>query len=197
LRQTYWKDKGIVDLRISDGGIAEFAVPSKPEDWTETAEALFSNNQFSDAFDGYQKAHMYREAAIAHAHHLEQESRQIPHRRASHRIRAFVKAAEAFLACASGQTSPDERTVFLRRAGQCFVEAKKHDLAAKAYADALMFTEAVSQYRLAHMLDKAMAIIRARRDSIKDDIAEGVIETARYAWTSDQKFEYVQDTFVV
>jgi hypothetical protein len=187
----YWKDRNIIELYTSVKGISEFAVPSKPEDWIHTADTLFQNKQFGDASESYRKAQMYREADIAHAYWLEEEARTLPVRAGTQRTQAFVKAAEAFRSCALGRTSLDERTDFLRHAGHCFDEAKRHRLAAKAFEDASMFSEAISQFRLARMLPEAMAIIRAHRDSVDDSIAERITETARYAWTKVQYFEYV------
>jgi hypothetical protein len=188
----YWKDNNIIELRASTSGISGFAVPSKPEDWAPTGDALFCDGLFSDAADSYQKAHMSREAAIAKAHQLEQEARQIKLHVTGRRSRAFKEAAEAFLTCASAQASPGERTDFLRHAGQCFAEAKRHDLAAKAYLDASMFTMSVCHYRLAQKLYDAMAITRAHNGLIEDDVVESVTETAKYVWTNEQKFKYVR-----
>jgi hypothetical protein len=188
----YWKENNIIELRASTSGISGFAVPSKPEDWAPTGDALFCDGLFSDAADSYQKAHMSREAAIAKAHQLEQEARQIKLHVTGRRSKAFKKAAEAFLTCAFAQASPSERTDFLRHAGQCFAEAGRHDLAAKAYLDASMFTMSVCQYRLAQMLYDAMAVIRAHDGLIEDDVAQSVTETAQYVWTNERKFECVR-----
>ena len=191
----YWKNKDIVDICSSGKRIFDFAVPSKPEVWAQTADTLFRNGLFGDAAESYQKAHMDHEAAISRAYSLEEEARTLPVGVRQQRTLAFLKAAKAFLGCASGETNSDERIPLLCHAGDCYAEARRHDLAAKAFADASLFTEAISQYRLARMLYDAMGIIRTQKGSIDECITESITETARYVWTKEQKFEYVERQF--
>ena len=135
---------------------------------------------------------MAREAAVAMAYHL----LDLAERKGKKYHRPFVAAADAFVACGSHANILRETLTYFRIAGDCYSTAKKHAQAAQAYVKAQMFTEAVLQYRDAHLMDEAVSILKAHEIYVEKEVAKRIKNTARYTYLNEQKLECVPNMHI-
>ncbi|THH16781.1 hypothetical protein EW146_g3907 [Bondarzewia mesenterica] len=185
--KKYWIDQNLVEVRSPGEGIAQFAVASKPEEWAGRARGLFDQHQFYQAMLGFKRANMPREAAVAAAYRRRRQARQ------EGKKPAYLDAADAFFACGSDTSTENEINTYFRIAGECYVEARKYDRAAKAYRRASMYTEAAFYFMKARMLDEAVSILKMNEVAI--DVAEKITNTARCTYLNDGKLEQAAELF--
>jgi hypothetical protein len=136
---------------------------------------------------------MDREAAVAMAYHF----LDLAERKGKKYHRPFVIAADAFVGCGSHASILRETLTYFRIAGDCYATAKKHAQAAQAYVNAQMYTEAMLQYRDAHLMDEAVSILKAHEVSVDKVVADRIKNTARYTYLNEQKLECVPNVHII
>ena len=167
--------------------MSRFAVRSKPEEWTARAKGLFDRHQYQQAIHAYKRAHMEREVSVASAYQLRVQAQQAT----KNPTKAFLEAARAFFACGTITSKQSEIQEFFRISGECYVEGKKYDQAAKAYEKASLYNEAAHFYLSAHMLDHAVSILKKHEGELNLGLADRIKMTARCAYLNEEKFECV------
>lgn len=186
--QTYWANNNLVEVRIpGTDDMSRFAVRSKPEEWTARAKGLFDRHQYQQAIHAYKRAHMEREVSVASAYQLRVQAQQAT----KNPTKAFLEAARAFFACGTITSKQSEIQEFFRISGECYVEGKKYDQAAKAYEKASLYNEAAHFYLSAHMLDHAVSILKKHEGELNLGLADRIKMTARCAYLNEEKFECV------
>ena len=135
---------------------------------------MFLNKRYEQASVALSRAGRNREARICDAYLLREKARLISTTVSEARIRAFVTAAKAFVACARDSTSEqdNERLAYYRAAGECYSEA--HDLksAAVNYCIARQYTAAACAYREGGYFDEMVEVINRHRSAINDGLIE-------------------------
>jgi antirestriction protein ArdC len=95
------------------------------------------------------------------------------------RIAAFLKAAEAFLECATAAINTKEKRVYYQNAGDCFERAEDDYRAARAYVEAHEFTTAAKLFRVCAKFDEAVYVVKQFHQEIDDDVVQNVFGVAK------------------
>ena len=140
----------------------------------------------------FERANLPREMAVANAYYLREQARSLlgssPQRNGPC-LKAFIKAAEAFLDCASS-ASKETRTYF-SVAADCFERGDDIKRAAKANLDAENFTRAAQLYRKVGMFDEAVQIVKDHKEKMEAHIADSIVDIARLYYFKEHELEYV------
>ena len=133
----------------------------------------------------FERAGKPREAEIAHTYHMREQARGLPTHGSKHAVadrqKAFEAAAEAFLRCADSAVNQKTKRVYLRTAGDCFMEAGDDFIgkAAEVYAKAGEYTLSAKLYRKCGKFDQAVGVVTKYRDEVESSVVDDVIGVAK------------------
>jgi hypothetical protein len=132
---------------------------------------------------------LHRELASANAYHLREQARVTNAKASQERSRAFLRAAEAFLKCAS--TAVKEEQTFLHDAGECYEQGGNDIEAAHIYLKAQKFTRAALLYRKVGMFDEAVKVVQEHKGQMDPHVAGDIIHDAQLYYFKEQILKYV------
>ncbi|KAG5636543.1 hypothetical protein H0H81_007673 [Sphagnurus paluster] len=173
------------------------AVSSSPEEWATKGKELFERKKFLQAKHCYERAQMPRAMAISNAYYLREQARKSPlgdsRRIRDERNNAFTRAAEAFLICTNDPSK--NRSVYFRRAAECFEAGADNLRAAHTYVDAHEYDAAAKLYRKLGLFDEAVAIIKANEEHMHSDVVESIKDVARLYYFREDKLQKARELF--
>lgn len=109
----------------------------------------------------------------------------------ANRVSDFRKCAEAFSACADNAPTTEDFQVLMTSSARCFVQAKDHKAAAKAFRLATRFNDAAWHYRQAECFDEALDIIHSFPSKVEETLADSITEVAKLVYTRKREVQYV------
>ncbi|KAF6765913.1 hypothetical protein DFP72DRAFT_865039 [Ephemerocybe angulata] len=196
-----WESKGFIEICRPGGDIPRIAVRSAPEEWADTGHAFFNKRQYMQAANAFDRAELARESAIARAHQLREDAKQIQPvnpERVRVRRETFRAAAISFLECAKGGKG-DERRVLFHNAGYCYEHAggglEDHGNAAEAYISATEYPNAIKVYQRGEMYLEATNVVRKYRQKLPAGLAEATFEVARLFYFMNKDFRKAKALF--
>jgi len=145
---------------------------------------MFDGGHYEQASVAYLRAGQNREAAICDAYLLREKARLTSTIVSTARSRAFVTAANAFVACAQNQ--PPEltggRLAYYETAGDCYLEARDAvylENAGDSYRMAERYTAAARTYRKGECFDKMGKMIIQHGDALESGLLECLTKVTR------------------
>jgi len=134
---------------------------------------MFLNQRYEQASVAFSRAKQNRVARICDAYFLRESARLISTTASETRIRAFVTAAKAFIACARDFTSKvNERLAYYGAAGECYFEARDLKNAGDNYCTAEQYLAAACAYREGKRFDQMVEVINRHRNVIDGGLVE-------------------------
>ncbi|KAL5534681.1 hypothetical protein ACEPAG_1145 [Sanghuangporus baumii] len=186
------KDK--VELWDSENA-PKLAAASTEAEWAEQGKEFFKKMQYREAIRCFKRAKLVFESKIAEAYDLRHEARNIPRSRTQEtRIDAFNKAACAFRSC--GEISPSQRIqrAYFRNAAECFADANDIYQAASLYEKAGEYTIAAKCYAKAIKFDDAIRIIKTT-NSVDPGTTETIIGSSRLHYIHVERLDKAVESF--
>ena len=122
---------------------------------------MFLSKRYAQASVAFLRAGWTREMAICDAYLLREKAWLISTTTSTVRIRAFIKAANAFIACAK-DTLPEpsnERLAYYGTAGECYSEARDLKNAGDNYRKGKQYSAAGYAYKDGEYFDEVAKII--------------------------------------
>ncbi|KAF7340216.1 UvrD-like helicase ATP-binding domain-containing protein [Mycena venus] len=171
------------------------AISSTAAEWEEQGRKLFANKRYRQAKHCFERALLFRHAAMAGAYYLRAEARQCPLGKSRQAIQArrtaFLDAAAAFLDCAK-----EEGTLaYFRIAAECFEDAGEDLQAADIYLEAKEYTRSTELYRKLGKFDEAVDIVQKHREDVRPEVVANVTNVARLYYFKEQKLEKANALF--
>ncbi|KAG8710824.1 hypothetical protein FRC09_020924 [Ceratobasidium sp. 395] len=149
-------------------------------DWADSGRLLFDQQLFIQAMLCFDKAGLPLERDVTAAYQARKEAWCLFAKSADEQMWCdpFVKAAEAFLDCAT-RTDGKQQVACYLRAAECFLQTKDWKLAADAFVSAEEFSLAARSFCRAGCFNDAMKLVEKYKDRIHKDLAEEITEMAR------------------
>ncbi|KAL5535095.1 hypothetical protein ACEPAF_3188 [Sanghuangporus sanghuang] len=173
----------------------KLAAASTEAEWAEQGKEFFKKMQYREAIRCFKRAKLVFESKIAEAYDLRHEARNIPRSRTQEaRIDAFNKAAYAFRSC--GENSPNQRIqrAYFRNAAECFADANDIYQAASLYEKAGEYTIAAKCYAKAIKFDDAIRVIKTT-NSVDPGTTETIIGSSRLHYIHVERLDKAVETF--
>jgi len=135
---------------------------------------MFASKRYGQASVAFLSAGWDRAATICDAYLLRDKARVTSTAASAARNRAFVTAANAFVACARGSPSKqvNERLAYYGAAGECYLEARDLKTAADNYRMAEQYAAAARTYREGEYFDEVAEVITQHRNALDDGLLE-------------------------
>ncbi|KAI6011661.1 hypothetical protein BKA83DRAFT_630943 [Pisolithus microcarpus] len=184
-----WASRSQIQNYTPAMGVPHLAVSSTPEEWAESGDSSFHHKLYAHAMYCFERANMPRELKIAKAYHFRQLARAtVGIALLSEQRRAFVKAAEAFVACGS-ETPGREKLQYYRTAAECYVRAADDCKAADAYLNAEEYELAAKHYRKAGIFNRTVDVLKSHSKKMSRDCADELLTVCRlyYCSKDDEK----------
>ncbi|KAH6917647.1 hypothetical protein BKA70DRAFT_1418375 [Coprinopsis sp. MPI-PUGE-AT-0042] len=184
-----WASLGLVECFDSKSQqLPRFASTSSRQEWQETAETLFDNENYRQAVLAFTNARLLRQARISEAYHRRKEAELTvtkPERKA-----LFQDAANLFLQCAKDAPETSEQRAFHGIAGLCWRQAGEYAQAAAAYRAAEEFGDALQMYQKVAMFDEGVQMVEEHE--IEDqNLVEDFKDGAKVFYFKDQELRQV------
>ncbi|KAF9014907.1 hypothetical protein BDQ17DRAFT_1418043 [Cyathus striatus] len=197
--KVLWTSRNQVQNCTPGTDVPQLAASSTPEEWEKMGRTLFQNKRYLQAMHCFDRAGIPRKSFVAHTYYLREQARMMPdggsrQDRITHQ-QAYIKAADAFLKCASEGGNKKETIAYFRASGNCFERAQNDRRAAQAYYNAEDYSEAVQLYRKCGLFDEAVDIVMNHRGQVKLDVANGVIDVARLFYYQENNLEKAKKLF--
>ncbi|THH32624.1 hypothetical protein EUX98_g1581 [Antrodiella citrinella] len=196
--RAVWDAKEQVHNCSPGDNVPQLATTSTPEEWAQTARALFDNRRYMQAVHSYERAGLLREKGVSYAYFLREQARaklvttRLQPSDAS-RNEAYLAAAEAFLS--SAKVAPTEKLAYYRIAAECFSEGGEDGRAAEAYLSASEYTRSAQHYRKAGMFDEAVDVVQKHSEDIPSPSAEKIIDVAKIHYFTKNKLDQATRLF--
>ncbi|KAG6919462.1 hypothetical protein DXG01_005721 [Tephrocybe rancida] len=195
--RIFWTKRDQIHNCTPGTDMPRLAVTSSREEWASKGKELFERKKFLQAKHCYERASMTREMAIANAYYLRSEARKAPmgesRRVKEPRNQGFVTAANAFVACA--QEAGKNRTVYFKRAAECYELGAEELRAAKTYLLGHEYDVAAKLFRKLGLFDEAVDVIKQNEEHMQSDIVENIKEVARLYYFREAKLEKARELF--
>ncbi|TDL28963.1 hypothetical protein BD410DRAFT_818373 [Rickenella mellea] len=191
-----WSNQNIVDCYRPGMNLPKLAETSSPEEWEKSGRMLFQHKRYSQAMHCFDRAGLPLEKAVAGAYVLRERARSVSFKEGRQnpiRTKAFITAAEAFIACA--RDSVGRKVAYLKVAGDCFVEVGKFSRAAQSYLEAEQYTLATQNFRKAGLFDDAVNVIRCYSGKVRQEVADSVVDVAKLYYFKEGKLEKAAQLF--
>jgi tetratricopeptide (TPR) repeat protein len=169
--------------------VPQLAVKSSPKEWEDSGKVLFENKHYLQAMHCFQRANLPTNVAVANAYYLRELAGNISSKSTHEYSKAFVKAGDAFVKCAS--TAVKQKRAYYRIAGDCYEQADDPCKAAKAFTHAEDFTYAIKLYHKAERFEEALEIVKVHHERIDTEFVNQVKDAARLFYFKLQKFQCV------
>ena len=142
---------------------------------------MFASKHYAQASVAFLSAGQDRAATICNAYLLRDKARMTSTTASATRNRAFITAANAFVAC--GQDSPSkqvkERLAYYRAAGECYLEARDIKSAGESYRTAEQYATAARTYREGGYFDEMVEVITQHGDALDSGLLERLTSVAQ------------------
>ena len=143
---------------------------------------MFLNKRYEQASVAFLRAGEDRETAISNAYFLREKARLTSTTARATRIRAYITAADAFIACA--RDSPpkqraNERLAYYGAAGECYLGAHDPKSAGENYLIAEQYGAAACAYLEGEYFDEMTEVITRHGDAIGSGPLERLTMSAR------------------
>ena len=139
---------------------------------------MFLNKRYAQALVAFRRAGRDREVAICNAYLLREKARLVSTAASAARIRAFITAANAFIACA--RSSPKQRVneylAYHGEAGECYLEARDPKNAGDNYLIAEQYGAAGCVYLEGEHFGQLAEVITRHGRDIKIKDGDGLLE---------------------
>jgi hypothetical protein len=172
--------------------VSHLASSSSPEEWEVTAKTLFHNKRFLEASRCFERANSPREREVALAYYYREQASQTPYGRGtaeSHRKLAFLKAANAFASSAQETILLSEMRAYYRIAAECYIQAAELKKAGEAYLLAKEHTLAAQTYRQGGLFDEAVDTVEKYKANIAAEEAEKICDVAKIHYFKENELE--------
>jgi len=142
---------------------------------------MFLNKRYEQALVAFRRAGRDREVAICNAYLLREKARLVSTTASAARIRAFITAANAFIACArdSPKQRVNERLAYHGEAGECYMEARDLKNAGDNYLIAGRYGAAGCAYLEGEHFDQLAEVITQPGNVIEGGLLERLTMAAR------------------
>ncbi|KAI6094857.1 hypothetical protein EDD16DRAFT_1502638 [Pisolithus croceorrhizus] len=187
--KLFWSSRSQIQNCAPGTDVSCLAVSSTAEEWAESGRSLFQHKRYTQAMHCFARANMPREVRIAEAYHFRELARAtIGIALLTEQQRAFSKAAEAFVTCAS-ETPGREKLQYYRTAAECYVRAAEDREAADAYLNAEEYELAAKRYRKAGIFNKTVDVLKSHSEKMSRDCSEELLTVCRlyYGSKDDEK----------
>ncbi|KAI6137060.1 hypothetical protein F5141DRAFT_1209364 [Pisolithus sp. B1] len=181
--KLFWSSRSQIQNCAPGTDISHFVVSSTAEEWAESGRSLFQHKRYTQAIHCFGRANMPREVRIAKAYHFREVARSIGIALPTEQQRAFAKAAEAFITCAS-ETPGREKLQYYRTAAECYIGAANDCKAADAYLNAEEYELAAKRYRKAGIFNKTVDVLKFHSEKISRDCSEELLIVCRLYYCS-------------
>lgn len=153
---------------------------------------MFLNKRYAQASVAFLRAGRDREATICDAYLLREKARLTPTATSTTRVRAFITAADAFIACAQNSPSKqvNERLAYYRTAGECYSEARDPKNAGDSYLNAKRYGAAAHAYLEGRCFDKVAEVITRHGDTIDSGLDRLRMATQLHYFKVSQRSTY-------
>jgi len=142
---------------------------------------MFASKHYAQASVAFLNAGWDRAATICDAYLLRDKARVTSTTAGAIRNRAFITAANAFVACARDSPSKQvkERLAYYGAAGECYLEARDLKTAADNYRMAEQYGAAARTYREGGYFDEVAEVITQHKDALDDGLLERLTGVTR------------------
>lgn len=142
---------------------------------------MFASKLYAQASVAFLNAGRDREATICDAYHLRDKARLTSITASAARIRAFITAANAFIACARDSPSKQakERLAYYGAAGECYLEARDPKNAGNSYQMAERYVAAARTYLEGGYFDEMVEVITQHGNAFDGDHLERLTSVAQ------------------
>ena len=158
-----WQRRG--EIEITDKlDLEKFATASEADVWARRGREFLAERRWLLASQALRMAHLFYEADVARAFHLQAQV-DVVHTRM--RAQALREAGQAFEDVADKSDAYDKRIQYFSAGARCFLEIPDVPKAASSYVKAEYFTEAAILYRRVAMFKEAISIVRQYADRVE------------------------------
>ena len=140
---------------------------------------MFENERYAQAVVAFRRAGQDKKAKMCDAYLLKEKAGVISTTASSARKRAFVTAAEAFLACVHSSQWDKERLTCYQAAGDCYSDTGDMKSAGYNYELAEMYLKAACTYQKGRCVDEMVKVITRHKSAFTDDLHEKLTMDAR------------------
>jgi len=142
---------------------------------------MFESKNYAQASVAYLNVWRDREAAICDAYHMREKARSTSTTASVARTRAFITAANAFIACTRDSPSKQvkERLAHYSAAGECYLEASDTKKAGECYRMAEQYVVAAHSYRQGGYFDEMVEVITQHEGAFESDLLEHLKRVAQ------------------
>ncbi|KAG8908799.1 hypothetical protein FRB99_003037 [Tulasnella sp. 403] len=185
LLKTLMLDRGLCTARGTSEEVPQVAVTSTKDQWAKQARELFTKRLYEQAAYCFFKAELplWRDIAITYG------DRQAAQKLSStdpRRCDSFRKVADQFYSQASEAPRTQDQLMLYANAARCFVEAQEHYRAAKSFAQAQKYNDALCYYKILKSFDEALEVISSHWSEVDPGLAESIKYTAKIVFTTKQ-----------
>ncbi|KAL5518531.1 hypothetical protein ACEPAH_213 [Sanghuangporus vaninii] len=182
-------------VELWDSEAPKLAVASTEAEWAEQGKEFFKKMQYREAIRCFNRAKLFLERDIAEAYELRHQARNISRSKTQEaHIDAFKQAAHAFCSCAEKSSDQRIQKTYFRNAAECFIDAQAIDQAAMLYEKAREYTIAAKCYAKAVMFDDAIRIIETT-NLVDANTAETIIGSARLHYIHVERLDKTIESF--
>lgn len=135
---------------------------------------MFFNKRYAQASIAFLRAGRNREAAICDAYLLRERARSTSTSASKARVKAFLAAADAFIACAQNSLPKqiNERLAYCRTAGECYSETGSLKEIGDSYRLDKRYAATACIYREEGCFDQLVELIAQHGDAIGGGLLE-------------------------
>ncbi|KAG8893283.1 hypothetical protein FRB99_002087, partial [Tulasnella sp. 403] len=162
-----------------------WVVTSTKEQWAKQARELFTKRLYEQAAYCFFKADMSLWKDIATAYGDRQAAQKMS-ATDPRRHDAFRKVAQSFYSQACEAQRLQDQLMLYANAARCFVEAKELRKAAKSFALAQKYDDALWYYKVAKSFDEALELISLHPLEVDPVLADSIKYTAKIVFTTKQ-----------
>ena len=155
---------------------------------------MFTNKLYAQAIIAFEEAGKTREADICYAFLYRENARAVPNGQVKERADAFIKAGEAFSACANQpQSHGRERLTYYANAGECFFQGRRFEEAGNCFVDAERYSKAATAYREGGHFDEMMEVLEKHADQIEAKLVAQLTKVAKMDYFKVSKPSTIED----
>lgn len=142
---------------------------------------MFTRKCYAQALVAFQRAGRSREVAICHAFFLRENARAVPDDQVKDRVDAFVKAGQAFFACAKASLPHQarERLAYYANTAECFVQGHMLKEAGGCFVHAEQYQKAARTYREGGYFDEMVEVLKGNPHQIETNLLAQLTKVAQ------------------
>jgi len=160
---------------------------------------MFLNKRYAQALVAFRRAGRDREVTICDAYLLREKARLISTTASAARVRAFITAANALIACARDSLSRQRVNEYLAyhgAAGECYLEARDPKNAGDHYLIAEQYGAAACAYLEGERIDKMVEVITQHKEAIGSGLLERLTMAARMHYSKVCPYGWLASGYV-